>query len=154
MKIKKCPDKMSQFQSDIKVISFGQDVRIWPSFDLLTQVSDDSLQYFEPNNSKRKIVALLVPSFSYVCDIYNVLNYSNHVAKKSLQELKQLFFQLKDDVFGTAKVSNFGCDGSKFSKILQSYFGEKKMTDVSEPRYINENSNTYKLIIVRLLVCN
>lgn len=56
-------------------------------------------------------------------------------AKKSLQELKQLFFQLKDDVFGTAKLAGFGCDCDKFDNILKTYFGEEmKMTDVSEPR--------------------
>ena len=58
-----------------------------------------------------------------------------YVAKKTLQELKQLFFQLKDDVFGTAKLAGFGCDSNKFSTILKSYFGEEmKLTAVSEPR--------------------
>lgn len=56
-------------------------------------------------------------------------------AKKSLQELKQLFFRLKDDVFGTAKMLGYGCNTSKFADILRSYFGEEmKMTDVTEPK--------------------
>lgn len=56
-------------------------------------------------------------------------------AKKSLQELKQLFFRLKDDVFGNAKMFGYGCDTNKLAEILKSYFGEEmKLTDVSEPK--------------------
>lgn len=56
-------------------------------------------------------------------------------AKKSLQELKQLFFRLKDDVFGTAKMFGYGCNTGKLADILKSYFGEDmKMTDVTEPK--------------------
>lgn len=57
------------------------------------------------------------------------------IAKKSLQDLKQLFFRLKDDVFGTAKKWGYGCDTSKFAEVLKSYFGEEmKLADVTEPK--------------------
>ena len=59
------------------------------------------------------------------------------VAKKSLQDLKQLFFKLKDDVFGTAKMNGFGCNTSKLTEILKSYFGDTmKMSDIIEPRSV------------------
>lgn len=57
------------------------------------------------------------------------------VAKKSLQELKQLFFQLKDEVFGDSKMYGYGCNTSKLAEILKNYFGEKqKLSEITEPR--------------------
>jgi hypothetical protein len=61
--------------------------------------------------------------------------FLSSAAKMTLQELKQFFFRLKDEVFGTAKMFGYGCNTSKLAEALRTRFGEKmKMTDVVEPK--------------------
>ena len=55
------------------------------------------------------------------------------LGKKSLRELRQLYFRLKDEVFGSGRLG-LGYDTSKLEEILKSEFGDMKMSDVQYPR--------------------
>lgn len=67
--------------------------------------------------------------FTDVCDLCVIL------VKKTLQELKQLFFEMADSVFGTANRYGYGCDSVGYNKVLQDYYGvTMKMSDVTEPK--------------------
>ena len=53
--------------------------------------------------------------------------------KRSLRELRQFFFNIKDEVFGTGK-HGMGYDTDKLEKIVKKEFGDMKMNDISHPR--------------------
>ena len=77
-------------------------------------------------------------SHAYMQTMCLIIQLIFFVAKKTLQDLKQLFFQLKDDVFATAKMGDYGCDSKKFSEVFKEYFGEEiRMHSVSEPKLVN-----------------
>ena len=65
---------------------------------------------------------------SYCC--YNV-------AKKTLSELRKLYFRMKDEVFGKSFVG-VSYDTDSLEKILKEEFGEEMiMNDVTYPRYVS-----------------
>lgn len=56
------------------------------------------------------------------------------VAKKSLKELRQLCFQLKDDVFASPKFG-IAYNTESLEELLKKYLGtEMKMSDVKHPK--------------------
>ena len=58
-------------------------------------------------------------------------------AKKSLHQLKQLYFELKEDVFSSGNRYGYGFDTKKKEQVLLRYFDpEMKMTDITEPKYV------------------
>ncbi len=70
-----------------------------------------------------------------VCVYLDLVHVVAFLEKKTLQELKQLFFEMADNVFGTKNRYGYGCDSEGFSAILKGYFGEDmKMGDITEPK--------------------
>ena len=62
------------------------------------------------------------------------MSLSLFLGNKSLEEVRQLYYKLKDDIFGNSVASlNFNTD--KLQEFLQDTFGEeKKMNNVKYPR--------------------
>lgn len=59
------------------------------------------------------------------------------VAKKSLSELRQLYFKLKDKVFGNDRFG-FAYDTETLEKILKEQFGTTMTLDsVTTPKYVH-----------------
>ena len=58
------------------------------------------------------------------------------VGKKTLKEIRQLYFRLREDVFGSGRLG-MGYDTPKLEEILQHEFGTKMtMDDISYPRSV------------------
>ena len=55
-------------------------------------------------------------------------------AKKTPKELRQLMFQMKDEVFGSSRGS-YGCNTEALERILKEEFGNMTMEAVKYPRY-------------------
>jgi len=56
------------------------------------------------------------------------------VGKKSLKELRQLYFKMKDKIFTTGRYG-MGYDSEALDEILQEYLDpDIRMTDVSHPK--------------------
>ena len=56
-------------------------------------------------------------------------------AKKSLQQLKQLYFEMKEDVFSSGNKYGYGFDTRKMEQVLQRHFDpEMRMSSVTEPK--------------------
>ena len=56
-------------------------------------------------------------------------------AKKSLQQLKQLYFEMKEDVFSSGNKYGYGFDTRKMEEVLQRNFDpEMRMSSISEPK--------------------
>ena len=56
-------------------------------------------------------------------------------AKKSLHQLKQLYFEMKEDVFGSGNKYGYDFDTKKMEEVLRRNFTpEMKMTSVLEPK--------------------
>ena len=55
-------------------------------------------------------------------------------AKKTLKELRQLMFQMKDEVFGYSR-GGYACNTEALERILKEVFGDMKMDDIKYPRY-------------------
>ena len=67
------------------------------------------------------------------------LFFADHVSllslgNKSLEEVRQLYYKLKDDVFGNSMIASLNFNTDKLQKFLQETFGEMKMNDVKYPR--------------------
>ena len=57
-------------------------------------------------------------------------------AKRSLQELRQLFFILKNRIFSKGRMG-FGYNSEALEEILQEYLDiDIMMTDVTHPKYV------------------
>ena len=56
------------------------------------------------------------------------------LGKKTLRELRQLYFRLKDDVFGKGRFG-MAYNTNKLEEILKHEFGDMKMSDVNYPRW-------------------
>ena len=57
------------------------------------------------------------------------------LAKKSLHQLKQLYFEMKEDVFGSGNKYGYGFDTKKMEEVLRRNFDpEMKMFSVAEPK--------------------
>ena len=70
-------------------------------------------------------------------------------AKKSLHQLKQLYFELKEDVFSSGNKYGYGFDTKKKEQVLLRYFDpEIKMTDVTEPKYVYMYTVSDSVIII------
>ena len=54
-------------------------------------------------------------------------------AKKTLKELRQLMFQMKDEVFGSSHGS-YGCNTEALERILKDTFGDMTMNTIKYPR--------------------
>ncbi|KAL5457028.1 hypothetical protein EMCRGX_G034263 [Ephydatia muelleri] len=54
-------------------------------------------------------------------------------AKKTLKELRQLMFQMKDEVFGSSHGS-YGCNTEALERILKDTFGNMTMNTIKYPR--------------------
>ena len=58
----------------------------------------------------------------------------------SLEEVKQFYFRLKEQVFkgkGILGLFGFGCDSKKLEELLKEVFGtEMRMTDKQHPKYV------------------
>ena len=53
---------------------------------------------------------------------------------KSLSELRQLYFKMKDEIFAKGRYG-YGWDSIAYEEILQKYLDPKmKLTDVKHPR--------------------
>ena len=58
-----------------------------------------------------------------------------HAGKKSLREIFQLYFMMKDRIFSKSKIG-FGFNTEVLEEILQEYLDpDIKMTDVTHPKY-------------------
>ena len=55
------------------------------------------------------------------------------LGKKSLRELRQLYFRMKDEVFGRGRFG-MAYNTDKLEEILKQEFGDIKMSDVQYPR--------------------
>ena len=56
-------------------------------------------------------------------------------AKMSLHKLKQLYLELKEDVFSSGNKYGYGFDTNKMEEVLRRNFGsEMRMNSVSEPK--------------------
>ncbi len=62
----------------------------------------------------------------------NSLDYE-YAAKMSLEQLRQLFYRMKDHAFGRHIMSTTSCT-KKLTKILKKTFGNMKMDEVKFPR--------------------
>ena len=61
--------------------------------------------------------------------------YCMHAGGKSLSELRQLYFRIKDEIFAKGRYG-FGWDSDAYEAILQEYLDPNIMlTDVKYPRY-------------------
>ena len=58
-------------------------------------------------------------------------------AKKSLSELRQLYFRMKDEIFGNAR-AGMAYNTEALEKILKDEMGEVSMNDVQYPRCVDE----------------
>ena len=56
-------------------------------------------------------------------------------ADKSLYELRQLYFKLKDEVFGKSRKS-VAYNTEALERILKKELGDQRMSDVKYPRYM------------------
>ena len=63
-----------------------------------------------------------------------LLNPLWSTAKKTLKELRQLMFQMKDEVFGSSHGS-YGCNTEALERILKEVFGDMTMNCIKYPRY-------------------
>ena len=57
----------------------------------------------------------------------------NMLGKKSLREIRQLFFRLKDEVFGSGRLG-LGYNTKGLEEIFKNVFGDMTMSDVQYPR--------------------
>ena len=55
------------------------------------------------------------------------------LGKKSLREIRQLYFRLKDEVFGSGRLG-IGYNTKRLEEILKDEFGGMKMSDIQYPR--------------------
>ena len=70
-------------------------------------------------------------------DKATILGCVFHAARKSLHQLKQLYFELKEDVFSSGNKYGYGFDTKKKEQVLLRYFDpEMKMTAITEPKYV------------------
>ena len=59
-------------------------------------------------------------------------------AKRTLPELRKLYFELKDEIFATASHSGYNCDTGKLEQLLKKYLGDTmKLSDVDHPKYVD-----------------
>ena len=60
------------------------------------------------------------------------------LGKKTLAELRQFYFKLKEDVFTTHGIGGLGgYNTDELERILKEVLGtEKRMSDIKEPKYI------------------
>ena len=56
-----------------------------------------------------------------------------YVGKKTLREVHQFYFKLKDEIFGNSK-ANFAFDTTVLEGFLQDAFGDMTMSSVQYPR--------------------
>lgn len=74
------------------------------------------------------------------CHCFCILLYCScifivNLAKKSLHQLKQLYLELKEDVFGSGNKYGYGFDTCKMEEVLRRNFGtDMKMNSVTEPK--------------------
>jgi len=68
-------------------------------------------------------------------------------ADKSLNELRQLYFKLKDEVFGKSRAS-VAYNTEALERILKKELGDQRMSDVKYPRYIMMHHFITWLVIV------
>ena len=64
------------------------------------------------------------------------LDYFSFAGGKSLHQLRQLFFRMKDEIFAKGLIPGTGYDTIALEKILQEELGANtRMSDVRYPRY-------------------
>lgn len=60
-----------------------------------------------------------------------------HSAKKSTAQLRQLYFRMKDEIFGKARYGGMSFNTQGLERLLKEEFTETKcMDDESYPRYV------------------
>ena len=70
--------------------------------------------------------------FSFTVHEYLLLK--SFAGGKSLRELRQLYFRIKDEIFAKGRYG-FGWDSDAYEEILQQYLDPKiKLMDVTHPR--------------------
>ena len=73
--------------------------------------------------------------YSSVSHISQVVHLYFYAARKSLHQLKQLYFELKEEVFSSGNKYGYGFDTKKKERVLLRYFDpEMKMTAIMEPK--------------------
>ena len=82
--------------------------------------------------------------YGYDVGIENLCFFST--GKKSLASIRKLYFELKEEVFATAKF-NYGCDTDALERLLKREFGsEERMLPLPNgPKLVNSTHTRAKL---------
>ena len=71
------------------------------------------------------------------CFLFLLLFFLWTLAKKSLSQLRQLYFKMKDEVFGKTKGAGMSFNTAGLEKIFKREFTEHMcMDDVTYPRWV------------------
>lgn len=98
--------------------------------------------YMVCHDSYNGILSLLVPLFSFLRPLPlppHVIDHCSVIyttANKSLAELRQLYFKMKDRVFGSDRFG-FGYNTEALEKLLKDEFGTSMRLDsITTPKYV------------------